>query len=426
MKEHCNGDEIYHYTGNGNPHDPECLICLDIDGDDPAKTFDCAETLRRKVFPGLYHEPSTYELGRHGYLILFKAGKSAEDIREALDDLETYLQQFAPEGVKIEVKGRPPEVLFFDGVAQAIKYGSFAKVPRGLFDRYDELANTTRVTVDELFALDDTTQYYSTIYADGSYDFRVGRNDQCPCCGGKKYKNCCLHENTAEAPHHENPEDIDSLLTVFEYYDEEVPENTVTSENKGSIGPWLSQQKELIEGKCIKAGKRFCSSLVAMKSEGKKRVRVRPIDVAITFYVLDRIRKKMNANGGLPEARVIGLWQWLKDMGVIDRPFDGSRFKMIRDNMTRYGWIDWQDHTYWFDEDKPGSGRCCKWCPNHRFVEMLEECEISTTSKEEGEGGLVGNTYPLISPECVSPDFLVLNDPDYVTQWCTGPPLIAA
>jgi hypothetical protein len=29
-------------------------------------------------------------------------------------------------------------------------------------------------------------------------EFTAGRNDQCPCCSGKKYKNCCLHKPGVE------------------------------------------------------------------------------------------------------------------------------------------------------------------------------------------------------------------------------------
>lgn len=32
-------------------------------------------------------------------------------------------------------------------------------------------------------------------------DYHVGRNDDCPCGSGKKYKNCCLKEGTYETYH---------------------------------------------------------------------------------------------------------------------------------------------------------------------------------------------------------------------------------
>ena len=50
--------------------------------------------------------------------------------------------------------------------------------------------------ITDVIAEMESWAYFNPLFSGGfehDSDFKVGRNDLCPCGSGKKYKKCCLH-----------------------------------------------------------------------------------------------------------------------------------------------------------------------------------------------------------------------------------------
>lgn len=160
LHDHFDRLKTYYYFSSPNKTTEYALAMIDIDvlkskmlgSPDGARKF---AAFLRTWLPNLYVEASTGGKGQHAYLLVRKLGYSAEEVKKALKHLERWLRQQA-QGFDIEiveVKGTPPVVKYGDrGFIEAITYGSFAKLPRDV-SRFGEWANTTTLTIEEVFAL---------------------------------------------------------------------------------------------------------------------------------------------------------------------------------------------------------------------------------------------------------------------------------
>jgi len=88
-----------------------------------------------------------------------------------------------------------------------------------------------------------------------------------------------------------------------------------------------------------------------------------------------------NENGAMPTERIRRVWQVCYRDGLLDSSFDSSRFKVIRDLLSRHGMIEWQCKFY-----KPGfvdadgekvNGFACKWSLRIESSQMSSVCVIS-------------------------------------------------
>ncbi len=160
LQDHFDRLKTYYYWSSPNKTAEYALAMIDIDvlkskmlgSPEGARKF--AAFLRTR-FPNLYVESSTGGKGQHAYLLVRKLGHSAEEVKAALKHLEKWLRQQAKgHDIEIvEVKGTPPVVKYRDGgCIEAITYGTFAKLPREV-SRFSEWAETTTMTVEEVFAL---------------------------------------------------------------------------------------------------------------------------------------------------------------------------------------------------------------------------------------------------------------------------------
>ena len=121
-----------------------------------------AEWLKDNYFPNLYHEPSTHGKGRHGYFILFKNGFMDVGVSNYLKRLDKTLKKLLElflathpqyEIENVEIKGTPHIITWAKGTRRQIetmKSGCLAKLPRDIFNRFDEFKNTTVLSFDDI------------------------------------------------------------------------------------------------------------------------------------------------------------------------------------------------------------------------------------------------------------------------------------
>ena len=104
--------------------------------------------LRAHHFANLYYERSTNGRGAHAYFLLEKDGLSVPAVKNILlKKLQPWLNHLAKgfDVELVEIKGLPPEATWGDRRYDLTSYkaGVLAKLPRGIFDRFAELQETT-------------------------------------------------------------------------------------------------------------------------------------------------------------------------------------------------------------------------------------------------------------------------------------------
>ena len=171
---------ILYYGCQVSARNPRILVLIDIDvqkagglgSTQGARDF--ANHLRDTVFPNLYIEPSTHGRGIHGYVVVDCRIDSphnptdrqpnywAATVNRQLILLEERLQQIATEGgfdiEQVEIMGLVNEMSWSNGrLVEIHKRHALAKVPAGLVTRFEELRNTTVLTVEALKQLTGPT-----------------------------------------------------------------------------------------------------------------------------------------------------------------------------------------------------------------------------------------------------------------------------
>ncbi len=433
---HWGGEKTFHYAGNGNPNDSRTLVCVDIDCHvrgtlEEAERF--ARFLARTFFPGARWEPSTYGQGVHLYFVLDKTfgcvgNCPAELLNEKLHRLELRLQeiagQFDVEGV--EVRGRCPEIHFHDGKASNITYGSkcFGKVPR------DKclIENLTTVTIDRIDQLtkgvrDPEAEYFENTGPDLSHIPIVRGNSV---KAETVFLDPILNQFSLDNddPFVDPCIPVGQLRDLYAGYPDAGSPTLRSYVQEGSLSGWYKKERAKIDERFVPVARRLLKGIPRLRTKDGKAVTVE--DMTISLYILYVIGNDMNKDGQLPTNRVRTFWDNLEKVGITTRGWDesGSRWKVIRDCLTTLGLLDWTDHTYWFVPGKH-CGQACKWCPNERFYEMVEDDSLNEVSR----GGLYHNSFPLITPVCLTTcswKYELWNDPDKITAIVRGSPLAAA
>jgi hypothetical protein len=367
LDDHWSGRETYYFVGHGSSKKRFTLVNLDIDchaSGTPQGAAEAAEHLKANFFPGLYYEPSTNGRGVHGYFILDKGELGSEGVKPMLKCLERCLNgHLLAAGFDIEffeIKGLPPDVRWGeDGRVSNFKAGVLAKIPRQVH-RYEEWKRTTILTDLDIRRL--TSKLYVA-----------------PLSG-------------AAEPRKPSP-----------------AEPKVTEDAHGSMTGKIIGDEELAQ--IAKGGlyRRIAAGLLENhRPETSGRSIVTAEDVAIFLLCLKFLTSHMNADGTMPTRRFGGLWKALYEAGDVGRAFDCHRFKAIRDCLSDFGLLDWEDHTFVVPRvDECGmkhKGRACKWKASDRFMEMLEWSQESSEEaglrgqddrreEREEEASFVGTTY---------------------------------
>lgn len=318
-QDHFSRQATYYYFGH--PTAASTLVKLDIDAlkalglGSPAGAVAFAEHLKT-IWSDLYVEPSTGGSGVHGYLVLERAGRTADEVNAFLKKLQDWLRAEAAiiraDIECVEVKGGCPVIdMTPGGKVEAVKYGTFAKVPRQADERFEELVATTVLDID------------------------------------------------TPLPAHSGP-----VVKVVH--------------PKGGSGSWDGRFVSDDEVAAIPAYESFYQNLGVDLRD--KRYIVSPNDFAVFCVLLRwftaRPVKTGKKKDTLPVRKAEGLWNSLYDAGTAERPFNCHRFKVIRDFLSRNKHIDWIDYHYqWTERDEAGrvvtEGVACKWRLTGHFNELL-------------------------------------------------------
>ena len=335
LEEHCSGAETYFFAGAGDSSKPYTLVMIDVDckqrgTPEGARAF--LEHLRDRQFPNLYIEVSTNGRGGHGYFLLDKEGMGTEGIKPILTrQLAPWLNEQA-EGFDVEfveVKGLPPEITWGDQrfELRSYKSGVLAKVPRGMFDRFEELRRTTVVKASHLRKL-------------------------------KLFEKPVVAKNQRQAA------------------------------AMGSITGRHFGEEQL---SALKDGGRYhriASELLSdrdVRTSGRQQVTVE--DVAIFLMVGDFFTKNMNPNGTMPTRRWASMWKALFGEGDVVRAWDHKRFAAIRNLLSSLGLIAWTDASYslgYKRGDVQVKGCAAKWQFSEELMAKLAEAEEVASSGVNG------------------------------------------
>ena len=293
-------------------------------------------------FPRLYTEGSTHGRGGHGFPLLDKWDYYPESINDLLlHRLQPWLNRIAQERnfdiEFVEVKGTLPVVYWGEAKYEVLSYtaGSLGKLPREGEARFEELRNTSVITVRDLQRLPVAEKAFT-----------------------KK-------EASAPKEHGESTAGSTSGRHV-------------SDEMLAGLG----------EGGRYRAVADMLLGTHTLSTSGRQVATAE--DVAITLMLGEWFTDHMLPNGALPEARWIGMWTSLHRCEDIDRAWCHKRFKAIRDWLSSLGLLDWQDKTYvvgWYDEDGVyHKGRAAKWRFSAELMEML-------APTEDDRGGHVADNH---------------------------------
>jgi hypothetical protein len=335
--DHFAGSQTYYFWADHRAGTPHVLVLIDFDAGQKhggGTTRGCwrfAESVRDKLFPGLYLEPSTNGEGVHGYLVLAKLGVRADLVRQALKNLDRYLKNLAASvGADIacvEVKGLPPSVRYDDnGDITAITFGQFAKLPRGR-----GVLDTCEVNYGTIALLDP-------------------------------------EEIRAEP----RPERVVEKKVVGKVRLGSFDSRVVRQETLDRL-PELEQYAAKLLRQWAGAG-----------SFKAGRWTVTATDLAQFFALMLCIKPR--PDDSLPVRAVGRLWEEVHLAGDFSRPWNHHRFKAIRDLLSRHGHVDWADFRFQYVPER--KGRCCRW-------QIGLQLRSALFSLQRGETTVVDTAAPL-------------------------------
>jgi hypothetical protein len=301
--EHCRENKTLYYYSRFQVH-------LEAKGDDELLPEDCmmlyfdidinksqgvgteanakqAIDFLTNYFPGLYSEKD-----RRAYPLIYNDGYGLPEFKAILKRLQATFNDLLTRHTGIErfeIKGLPTAI-YKDGRDWRVDgYGTLAKLPTQLLERFDEFYSQPIVKVSELEKL------VADLPAPDARATKAGRS-------------------TSE---------------------------TLLNEKQLALVPdVLAEYKSLSY---------YCMAMRQADPAGRRKVTA--LDFQIGFLVLSACRLKPNANGQLPGNRIKAIWTYLFENGFVTRGFDGSRWKVIRDTMEDCGLLNMVDNTYYFNLD---------------------------------------------------------------------------
>jgi hypothetical protein len=337
--QHFSGAETYYFAGNDRSD--ESLEMIDVDCKDgvgsAVGSAAYSAHVKKKYLPNLYYEPSTGNIGSHGFFLVKTEDHTATEINDALKSLQTALRRlvsgFDISGV--EVKGMCPVIeweRYQRGKVQNFKAGQLAKLPRDA-TRFDELEKTSVLTVDEIYALVNRIEK-DTANGQQAHQSEAGL---LPALGGRA-----------------------SLKPAQE---------PTTTPSTTRANPCRS-----ITGKHIKIRPehyRATKQLLNFKSRPThNRVKIINEDIAVFLAIVEFCTINMNPDGTLPTARIKRLWEEAYKSGDAKRAWQDERYTAIRNWLSEMGLLDWQDETYSFGN---GRGKACKWKATNELLCLMKE-----------------------------------------------------
>ena len=225
--------------------------------------------------------------------------------------------------------------MIFDGSSlQAVKYGSFAKLPRDI-SRFPEWENTTVLRVQDLesrvFDVDELTD-----------------------------------------PAVVEPESV----AIVNMSIQGVKVQKKSFNVGGSVSGKVISEEELAS---VPQFERLFREWVGPDDLMAGKFRVTAHDFAVAMMLLRHFKADTNRDGSLPTRRVGELWTALYKSGDIQRGWNHHRWKRIRDFLSAKGHIDWTDHRYQYGGlvgEKNVRGIACKWKITDEFCCNLEQVSL--------------------------------------------------
>jgi hypothetical protein len=369
LLDHFQGKETLYFMAHGWAKIKRILVMIDIDvmkslglgTPEGARKF--AEHLKT-IWPDLYFEVSTNGKGIHGYFILLKRWADAKQTNAALKRLEAWLRAEAKKTnadiEQVEIKGTCLDLTLEDSLAQCVKFGVPAKLPRDVA-RFSEWQETTVLRVQDL----ERSQ------------FDVNEAEVVV---------------SAPDPVKVEPEEVIQWPTPKADAKIKKKETIVA----GSVSNKFINEDELA---AIPAFERLYREWVGPNDLMAGKFRVTAHDFAVAMVLLRHFKADPSWNGGLPVRRAGKLWKGLKDTGDTDRGWNHHRWKAIRDFLSARGHIDWTDHRYEIptvvkdengkkDQKKSKRGIACKWAITDQYDHWLERVAL-ITAPNTGEASSV-------------------------------------
>lgn len=361
---HCDQRMTLFYVGK-----PGGLMLLAFDVDNKRRgTAEgalelCDHLASYELFKNLYHEPSRGGVGRHANFILDPCGLNEPAIKSLLKMACIWANEEAQafDVEMVEMKGLPPETVIENGKVQSYKAGVLATVPRGLFDRFDEIKNMPVVRADAL------RQLVSPAYRRHMEEEQAKKQNK--------------KESSPQAP----AAGARTILPV-----------------SGSMrGKHISD--EMLSG----LEEDGCYGQLAANLLGDRRiptttrtVAIAP-DLAILLMILEFCTKNISENNGMPEKRIAKLWEALYQCGDVDRAYNHHRFKVLRNFLSDRGMIDWKSSEYrigWYRKNGDYiPGECMKWKLDQTVMEELEKLRsVKGTGENSTNGGKVSSASAVL------------------------------
>lgn len=379
LLDHFLGKETLYFMAHGWEKVKRILVMIDIDvlkslglgTPEGARKF--AAHLKT-IWPDLYFEVSTSGQGIHGYFILRKRWADAKQTNAALKRLEAWLRaeakKIGADIEQVEIKGTCLDLTLEDGLAQCVKFGVLAKLPRDVA-RFAEWQETTVLRVQDL----ERSQFD-------------------------------VNENEVVAP---APEPVmDEPVEVMKWPTPKAETSTKKVKKAivaGSVSGKFINDDELA---AIPAFERLYREWVGPNDLMARKFRVTAHDFAVAMVLLRHFKADPSWNGGLPVRRAGKLWKGLKDAGDTDRGWNHHRWKKIRDFLSARGHIDWTDHRYEVptvvkdengkkDQKKSKRGIACKWAITDEYDQWLERVAL-ITAPNIGEASSVDTGFRKLVP----------------------------
>jgi hypothetical protein len=379
LLDHFLGEETLYFMAHGWEKIKRILVMIDIDvmkslglgTPEGARKF--AEHLKT-IWPDLYFETSTNGKGIHGYFLLLKRWADATQTNAALKRLETWLRAEARKTnadiEQVEIKGTCLDLTLEDGLAQCVKFGVLAKLPRDVA-RFSEWQETTVLRVQDL----ERSQF------DVNEDQVVV---------------------SAPDPVKAEPETVIKWPVVKPEGSAKRKKNTIVA---GSVSGKFINDEELA---AIPAFERLYREWVGPDDLMARKFRVTAHDFAVMMVLLRHFKAQPNCDKTLPCRRAEELWTGLYHAGDVDRGFCHHRWRKLRDFLSARGHIDWTDHRYEppcvvkdengkKDQQKSSRGIACKWAITDQYDHWLERVSF-ITALNTGEASFVDTGFRKLVP----------------------------
>ncbi len=106
------------------------------------------------------------------------------------------------------------------------------------------------------------------------------------------------------------------------------------------------------------------------------RVRVTPEDVAVALWIVRFTKQRQNKAGHTPGNRIRAIWNVLREQGITQRAFDPKRWAFIRNMLSDYGYIEWENAQY-------SPGKAMQWAITDELEAALDNLMTSSSTGEE-------------------------------------------